>query len=401
MSQIDTKESIALFSLLKASLFGKDIDIDFSQVDFSALYSEAKNQRVEGVVFQKIPSNLPENCNEVYKSWYNRALHTLSINLNISNAHVIINNLLKKNNIRYSIIKGCTAARYYPQPVYRSMGDVDFLVEPKDVKRVKTILEENGFVESEDAEEHSYHISFEKSKIHYELHFAVSDEGYGSSENFAKEVLNEAVPVQLYNDLGEIFIASEKHHCMIMLAHMKKHMVMYGMGLRHVCDWALFINKYSSEEFVSSFKEEIKRSGFWEFAQEMSQISHIYLGADYKDWFGKIDYENSKKLMEYIFASGNFGMKREGINWMFIEPTKRKTGGVFLQLYRSYVYLVGEMFPKAKNNKLLFVLCFIYAPFRYIFRVITGKKKLYNPFKLFSNGKQIVENSKIIDKYKD
>lgn len=402
MGQMNTKESEILFSLLASSLFGKEFEIDFSNLDFSALYEEAKSQRIEGVVFSALPSNLPKNCTAIYEDWYNRTMYTLSNNLKVSNAHITIHKLMTENNIRYCIIKGCASALYYSAPEYRSMGDVDFLIEPKDIERAKKVLNDNGFIMMENAESHSYHISFNKNKIHYELHYAVSEEkdGYGSSEDFAKEVLDEAVTVPIYKDLGDLVVTSEKHHCMIMLSHMKKHMVMYGMGLRHVSDWAVFINKYSNKEFVEKFKAEIEKAGFWSFAQAMSQISHLYLGADYKDWFGKFDRKNASLLMEYIFASGNFGRKREGLDWIFIEPSKKKTGGIFLQLYRSYVSLVGEMFPKAKSNKLLFCLFFIFAPFRYIFRVITSRRKWYNPIKVLSSGKQVIENSKIIDKFK-
>lgn len=403
MNQIDTRESKVLFSLLSKALFNKEADIDISDIDFSALYKEAKVQRVEGIVFSVLPNNLPDDCDDVYGEWYTRTMYTVSNNINVSNSHAQINNLMQKNGIPYCIIKGCASSVHYPSPVYRSMGDVDFLVKPSDVEKTAAVLKANGFEMAEDAEEHSYHVAYCKNKIHYELHYAIAEEvdGYGSSADFAEEVLKEAEVLPLYKNLGDIVVCSEKHHCLIMLAHMKKHMVMYGMGLRHLCDWAVFINKFSSEEFTDKFKAAIEEAGFWKFAQAMSQISAIYLGADYKDWFGKADGKNSAELMEYIFASGNFGRKRKGIDWMFIEPSKKNTGGMALQFSRSYLWLVGEMFPNAKNNKFLYALCFVYAPFRYIFRVLTGKRKWYNPVKVYKSGKETNKDSKIVDKYKD
>ena len=71
------------------------------------------------------------------------------------------------------VLKGCTSAMYYPVPEYRTMGDIDLIVNPKDFERARIALEEMGY--SRETFNEVREILFKKQGVIVELHprFAV------------------------------------------------------------------------------------------------------------------------------------------------------------------------------------------------------------------------------------
>jgi len=100
-------------------------------------------------------------------------------------------------------------------------------------------------------------------------------------------------------------VPTDFHHCFILLCHMAAHLTELGIGLRRLCDWAVFVHRVD----VSRWEEELRSCGLWHFAQVMSQLSAAYLGLPEQPWFGTADEEYNARLMEDIFLGGYFGEK--------------------------------------------------------------------------------------------
>lgn len=94
-----------------------------------------------------------------------------------------------------------------------------------------------------------------------------------------------------------------------MLLHVASHMMSEGIGMRHLCDWAVFADTLGNEKFVTLFEEKLKRFGLWKFAQILTLVSERYLGLVHKEWAQNPDVteEQLEALMEDILNGGNFG----------------------------------------------------------------------------------------------
>ena len=51
---------------------------------------------------------------------------------------------------------------------------------------------------------------------------------------------------------------SHFHHGLNLLLHTNQHLLGEGLGLRHLCDWAVFAAGFSDEEFRELFEEKLK-----------------------------------------------------------------------------------------------------------------------------------------------
>lgn len=102
--------------------------------------------------------------------------------------------LLEANNISCVILKGCTAAMYYPKPYLRSMGDVDFLVRQDQFDDAIGLMESNGYVciegKGEDGrlKKGDRHLGYSKNGIEFELHHHFSSAGFDIDDILEKAI---------------------------------------------------------------------------------------------------------------------------------------------------------------------------------------------------------------------
>lgn len=94
----------------------------------------------------------------------------IASNMQVSYEHTELHNLLTQNSIPYVILKGVASASYYPNPILRTMGDVDFLINSADFPRVASLLESIGFEKATEDDGEGIHIAFHRDDSTWEMH---------------------------------------------------------------------------------------------------------------------------------------------------------------------------------------------------------------------------------------
>lgn len=251
----------------------------------------------------------------------------IAANSRVSYAHTVLHELLTSSEIQYVILKGCISAQYYDNAVLRTMGDIDFYIEPSDQKRVDALLCKNGFIRQNN--DHEFETVYTKDSCIYELHTKINGVPGGKVgkqiEAYFEDVFDKAELKSF--DLAKYYSPSPFHHGLIMLLHVARNMITGEIGLRHFCDWAVFVEKMG-EKFPSLFENKLRKVGLWRFAQIMSQFCTLYLGVTYRTWMGTIEKDLLRDLKSDDFAGGNFGHRelKRAYEAKFI--TSRKKGGV-------------------------------------------------------------------------
>lgn len=368
-----------VLALLAAALFGKPFSEEVA--DWNAVAAECQVQKVSAV------ANLASPPGE--KALEMAAARSLAQNINISMAHCSLHSLLTENGIPYVILKGCASAFYYPQPTSRAMGDVDFLVAREDVLRVGQVLLENGFRKTE--EETGYHQAFRKDGVSYELHFEVNGIPEGEVGNIIKTHLEDTVKTGRPADIrfGKIMLPDDFHHGLIILLHNARHMVSSGLGLRHLCDWAVFVNRIP--DFPALFEVPLRKMGLWIYACQMTALCCRYLGLPGQDWCGTWKDDLMDAMIEDIVGAGNFGRKREdGRDSKLIGNVS--SGGVSRrsmlgQLFRYMSEDTKKHWPAARKCKLLLPIGWICYAGRYLVRMARGERKMINVRVLVGNAR--------------
>ncbi len=308
----------------------------------------------------------------------------LADNTKIDFEHVRICDTTKKAGIPCIILKGFASALYYPDPLMRSMGDVDFLVDTDNFEEAHRVLAENGY-ESTD-KSHDVHDVYVGKMCRCEMHFQPS--GIPESKagvkvrKYLSGLLENSEKVQ--TELGEIAVPSTFHHGLIILLHMCYHLTGDGLGLRHLCDRAVFLNSVGEEKFLELVEKAFNDIGLWEFAKIMTLISCEYLGLPGMEWAKDAD----KKLADYILIDiiigGNFGQKNADRSHesLIITSKNEKEISMLRQFFISANSIVYKNWKAAKKHKILLPFGWIFFGGRYIIRSVFGKRPKIRPKKV-------------------
>jgi hypothetical protein len=248
----------AVLELLKKGLFKSATDFDFSVLsdeEWEAVASEIRAQSIDIVCFDATDSlNIPSH---VSSDLLLRAANLLAGNLKIQTAQEQLTNLLEKNSIPYVILKGAASSYFYDNRQNRISGDIDFLVPTNYVAETEQLLLKNGAVCHEEHNEN--HVGFRFMNVEVELHHSVAGIPKNEFGEVYKEYFAQICNRRVYDESG-FFKPDAPMHGVVILLHTFHHVMSYGIGLRHICDWACYVNKthtepYWKEELLPLFKE--------------------------------------------------------------------------------------------------------------------------------------------------
>ena len=407
MNQLTNKEK-ALLHLTAQALFPQTNELNIDTLKKKNLPAELKEANVQAVfplvysVLKKHGITLPD----FEKNFLNKVAN----NIRVGHDHAELHELLSSNNIPYVAMKGSASAMYYQEPLLRTMGDVDFLVSQSDLERAGALLKQAGFhpVEKNEHECHiAYHRKMNGVRSIWEMHWSPSGIPQGEVGELTREYLSDIVEtaVMCTTSGSECLIPSPFHHGLIMLLHTAIHLINTGIGLRHLCDWAVFVDKLSDEEFKELFEEKLKSIGMWRFAQILTQLSIAYLGMSPKQWCDlEVEPEYLETLMSDIFKGGNFGVKDSNrINQAKLITNSHKASvddtGLLKQLIKTMNEKARSAMPVIKKMPILLPVGWIYAGGRHLLRIRRGsrpkidvsdmvrgateRRELYKEFQLF------------------
>lgn len=274
-----------LLSMISDSLTQTETHIeDVGRAD-SALLHEltefAAHQSVLPIIYHRLSKekNLTGNDREYLKMMtQSTAMEFYQI---LFNARDSIE-LLQNHGIPVVLLKGASAARYYPVPESRKSSDIDlFLLHEEDVSRAFQILEANGYPHIK--EQHAtHHEIFGTPDGHVlELHTMLLEptENKRVNEYVAKRYSLSEDKLLKETVLGcAVPVFSDDHLAFHLLLHMQMEFLSAGFGLKLLCDWVVFWNRKVPPTLTESFLHDVENCGLKEFLSVITSICISYLG---------------------------------------------------------------------------------------------------------------------------
>ena len=254
-------------------------------------------------------------------------------------------------SVPYVILKGTSAAKYYPHPNYRMMGDIDIMTRREDYDTACKQLVDGGYRIDRDIYKET---SLSKNKIHIDLH-----------RQFAS--LNNPDYVKLLDDLiieniNPSHVLPDPINGLVLLNHINQHLE-GGLGLRQIIDWMMFADKCLPDEKWPEFNALAKKIDLEKLAIVCTRMCELYLGLPSRKWCADADTALCEQLMDYVLACGNFGNKKKSVADMSenVFALARTPKAAFQLLQRE-----GLLYWKAaKAHKALRPFAWIYQFFHY------------------------------------
>ena len=219
-------------------------------------------------------------------------------------------------SIPYVVLKGLAAAIYYPEPLRRTLGDIDIIVRPEDFARAYHALANAGYQTDDPETGDSRHVHFKINGVVIELHRRYAVLNSAEKERLMDSWIFESIPSACEGSIEDqtFPMLPPLLNGLTLLAHINQHLE-DGLGIRHILDWVMYVQRCLPDEKWQDFKAYSDQLGLSLLAIVTARIGQMYLGAypEYQ-WCkenqdsNRVD-ELSAALLEYCFDCGNFGTK--------------------------------------------------------------------------------------------
>ena len=291
-----------------------------------------------------------------------------------------VGEILENEKISHIPLKGTVLRKLYPKPWMRTSCDIDVLVKEEDCERAIEALCKEGFKRTADCSTHDYNL-VSSNNFHVELHYTLTqEESLITADKILDKVFDYAYPEK---DGGYSYALPYEIMLIYHLAHMARHLIHGGCGIRPFIDLWLMNEKIPHDE--RSVCDSLKKAGLLDFYNASLSLS--------KCWLENSDYtEKTKALEEFILFGGVYGNTLNAANIKAgkgVGKIKSFIGLVFLPRKNLEV-----IYPNLKKHKIL-------LPFYQVkrwFKVFDRQK--YNKIKRITDARNSV-NSKDSEKIKD
>lgn len=271
-----------LLALLRAVFWDEQPDAArfgvLSAAEWKALFKLAARQGVLAVAYdgvQMLPEALrpprevmlpwafnTSKIEEVYKTQFEAASALLGV--------------LAERGIEPILLKGIALSEYYPVPAHRPCGDIDiYLGEQYD--RLNRLAREHGTaVETEENKKHS---QFYYRGVPVENHRTFVDTTQYRIDRVLEAYLQDQVGSAVYRRLAglEYRVLPATADALFLVRHTARHLEQ-GIGLRHVCDWVLFVRQRGGEVDWAEFDAMIRQLRLHTFVAVLNGIACDCLG---------------------------------------------------------------------------------------------------------------------------
>lgn len=373
MTQTDRQ----LFALLGRALFGGGPPLP-DDTDYPALFRESAEQAVHLLAYNCLTarerSAMPP---DTAREWSQLALATMWKNEQLLHEQQAVLEALE--GIPCVILKGSSSAMYYPQPELRCAGDVDLLLAPADVPRAEALLTARGYCPPE--EPHEFHRSLCRGQFVVELHFQVPGMPSGAAGTPIRAFFQDAVGRStVQNGLP---VLTPERQAVVLLLHKLEHLTSSGLGLRQLCDWAVFVHRAITPALWETLEETLRRFGLLYFARVITRICVEFLGLPRTDapWCMTADSALCRELLEDILRTGNFGCKENRYGQRLF--TSAQTQGRLTSLLRTGLETCRTHWPACKEHPILLPAAPAVLLLRYRRQRKEGKRPPFHPLRGF------------------
>lgn len=308
-----------LFLFLKSSLWNDEVTArSIHDVDWDEMYKLAMEQCLVGVVADAFKFLNEEQCPK------DKKLRWLAYVVRLERTNMDTNLLIGKLFVRFNkmrlspvLLKGQAFAANYPSPLHRQCGDIDIFFKNR-VDCEKAVAWASKLdaeaAESSDNKRERKHFAFSIEGNVVELHYYMCLFENGRLQRRLQEIIDEefSQSTPFFVDINDEQIESVPPTLSVLhqIIHISRHLLEAGIGLRQICDLALYIDRHFEdidEEKLCGYLKELQLSIV---AMALGDILVKYLGMDKRKLPFATDDRYSDFILNEIFEGGNFGKKK-------------------------------------------------------------------------------------------
>lgn len=310
---LHTRISQTFLSLLRAGLWDRHVDdlstFPLSSQDWEEVYEVSIRHTVESIVFDGIQL-LPEQYlpdRKLHIRWLVRvekiAQRNLWMNTCIVNQYIHFQEM----GLDPILLKGQALAQYYVNPLRRICGDVDWYFEDKkQFSAAVAIIRAKGIEVIPTAGRSACYM---EKGCDVDLHAQL----YDIHNPFAKHKLSEFTKKEVSNretiliDGVSISLISPLEQSLLVNAHILKHLLSFGIGLRQICDAARLYHHFRGQWDIEAMDNLYSQLNIQKWVTKLHTVLVAYIGLPEGSLPYKSKEEPAEWMLNDILQAGNFG----------------------------------------------------------------------------------------------
>ena len=358
-----TKVEDIFFSLLRAALWGTDVQVPEGFAQWGRIMHIARTQALSGLIGdvllsreeirEKLPAKFMDMLQDIPK--VNMGMH-----IQMNRVLQLLVMTLKQNGIEPVLLKGQGLAKYYPTPELRQCGDIDIYVgEDNYEKAYDSLLPIVTEIDDRAKIWKFMHFHAKVGAVIIEVHHKADVMYSRRKEKIYREFMLNGLTKDLCPiNFGtvEVMTPNDTYNAFYVFYHLWRHFTTSGVGLRQFCDWTCFLHTHVGKLDLPYLKTMLEKLGF----MRPWQVFGCFLVKDMglpKEEFPFYDERYASKVArvrEYVMTDGNFG-----INVIAGREKKRSYlhgKWVSLKFHIMRFFRMFSIFPKHTIFRLYYML---------------------------------------------
>lgn len=304
--------------------------------------------------------------------------------------------IFNTNQIIHIFLKGIELKSLYPETYMRGMGDIDILIESKDLEKVHQVFSDYKIQCTSRSKQHDVFETREGLVI--EIHPMLYKDFNTKYEPLFQNPWQYAYPFEQYQYQFE-----HEFEVIYLLYHLAKHMDSSGIGLRSVLDIGLYVKAYEKDMRIDRLKELLSQVDMTTFYQSVLYLNHVYFQFEYNDSFhleAPLDDKTIEQAAIYLTTSGIHGLGNDFNSFearaaSYKMKKKSKLHMILDILFPEFEQMKG-MYPRLLKIKILLPVAWMLRWFKLIF--LKGRSSLRKVRKLKVKDQKVQETEELFIK---
>lgn len=267
-------------------------------------------------------------------------------------------------------MKGWILREMYPDPLMRSMSDLDILIRAFDSEKLNGWMQKHGYQLDPDAVEENFHDTYKKVPyLCVELHQTLMDRRNLSPDEidwmqqktllFWEEKARAPGSKHIYRMSDEIFYVHQ-------ISHFHKHFTNAGVGIRPLADIFLFLREKGETLDRQYIDRQLDILHLKEFAGKMEGFANIF----FEEKEGPLD-EQAELVLGYLTQSSVHGsrMTQDTLRMMNPENKSYLYNSLTRMFWHCFLPLsvMQKDYPVLKKRPWLLPVCWVRRGARILF----------------------------------
>lgn len=302
-----------LFEILENALWNPEKKVKIPYVEFTTLMSIAEQQTVLGLILDGISGFNESDASKDDLLQYIGIVESTKQDNRLLNKEVTsFAKACRRYGIDCIVVKGQLMAQWYPQSELRMPGDIDFLIKEDysacrgKVEGMMDVTLPEKLAEKE--------IAFNRGDYIYELHESLVDFGNPKNVQYWNGIMEEVWDTPFYETINDVEVRTlpPTVNAAYLFIHLFFHFIRGGIGLRQLCDWAVYLNHYKDEIDRKKLQDILENLNLIKAYKAFGWILVDKLGLPQSSFPMPLDGKDQKwedGIMRIIMNGGNFGRK--------------------------------------------------------------------------------------------